>query len=177
MSDKPHLFYNKSPCCNNLLKLINDQNLKDKFIFHDVSDPNVLSKLPKSYTSVPILIVKNINMPLIGKEVFNWLETQKYIDLTSNNILKSSNPDFYVDPTIGKAYDVNCASIIDDDDDKMNTSLAYTKDWNKMTITNNMNVRYIDNKISYEVQQRKLQQLCQDRNNDLLKLMNNNKLF
>ena len=130
-----------------------------------MTDPNVIKKLPKSFTRVPILIVIGISMPLIGKEVFNWVETQKFIGLTANNINKSKNPDFKVDVTNGKTYNTNCAALNDADDDKLNTSLAYTYDWNKFQIGNNMNTTYIDNKISSEVHQRKLEQLLKDRIN------------
>lgn len=176
MSDKPHLFYNNLPCCKSLIKLIKDQGMYDHFQYHDASDPAVLSKLPKTFTRVPILVVKGCSIPLVGKEVFTWLESQKFLNLTANNITKSKNPEFRVDATIGKTYDSKGAALNDADDDKLNSSLAYTKDWDKM-ISANIGKRFIDGKISQDAQRQKLAQLESERNTDLMRIMDAHKNF
>ena len=176
MTDKPHLFYNNSKCCLKLLEILKLQNINDNFIYHDVSDPNVLKKLPPSFTTVPILIVKYIAMPLIGKEVFNWIETQKYIGLTANNITKSMNPEFRTEQSNGQQYIGNFCAINDEDDDKVNNTMVKIKDWDKLQITD-MNKRFIDNKLSCEIQQQKLKLLMEDRNIELNNIMNSHKKF
>lgn len=177
MSDKPRLFYNNTPCCERLMDLIEAENLKDMFVYHNVDDPKVASKIPKSFTRVPILIVKGITMPLIGKEVFNWINSRKYVDLQSIDVNKSSNPTFNATPHIGKAYDTNAAAIEDKDDKKMNSTLAYMEDWEKLRITSDMKKRFVDNKLSKEAQQKKLQDLVDSRQNELDRIMNDNKNF
>lgn len=177
MTTKPKLFYNGSECCTRLLNLINKENLNDEFKFYDTDDPAISSKLPETFTRVPILIVKGMNIQLIGKEVFNWIMSRKYLNLSSIDINKSTNPEFHETPHIGKAYNTNAAAMNDKDDKKMNSALAYTEDWEKLGITNNLKKRYIDNKLSQETQQRKLQKLVDSRNDELEKIMSQNKKF
>jgi len=177
MSEKAHLFYNDKACCRELWEKIKVNGTEDLYICHDVTDPKIFEKLPKSFTTVPILVVKGIAVPLVGKEVFNWVDTQKYINLTSNNINQLSNPDFYVDPTIGKPAPGNFSAIRDCDDKKMGHTSAYLEDIDKMTVTANMNKRYIDKKISKEVQEQKLKFLQQSRNTELANILNANKEF
>lgn len=175
---KHHLFYsNESVHCQNLLKLIKKNEATQCYNYYNIDDAVVRAKLPASITKVPTLIVKGIKKPLIGKEVFNWIETQQYINLTSNNINKVSNPDFYVDPTIGKAHSTNLAAIEDCDDKKMNTNITYVEDFDKIRVTADMNKRYIDRKINENIQKQKLDELIQTRNNDLLNILDTNKEF
>ena len=176
MTDKPHLFFNKSPCCQKLMEIIKSYGMENNFIYHDVSDPVVLSKIPSSFKRIPILIVKGCSIPLVGKEVFNWVESQQFMNLTSNNINKSSNPEFHVDPTIGKAYDNTGAAINDDDDDKFNASLAYVKDWDSL-ISNNVGKRFKDNKIMETDYKEQLEKLTMERNTTLSNIMDKHKNF
>lgn len=185
MSIKPRLFYNTKPCCEKLLNMINENGLEDEFIYHNVEDPAVIAKLPPSYTRVPILIVKGINGPLMGREVFIWLESQQYFNMKSNNIEKASpNLEFKAPTLLAKPIDTNSAAIgilngqvVDRDDKKMNQSYLYTEDWNKCKITNDLSKRYIDTKISEEAQQRKLAQIIEERNATLESIMDKNKKF
>lgn len=176
MTDKPHLFYNNLPCCMEIRKIIKEEGMENQFVYHDVTDPAVLSKLPPSFKRVPILVVKGIQIPLIGKEVFTWVETQKYINLTANNINTSRNPEFRADPSLGKSNDVNYAAYNDADDDKLNSDLASIKEFDR-TISNNLSKRFIDTRINSEAQQHKLQQLLLDRNTDLERIMESHKKF
>jgi len=177
MTDKPRLFYNSSPCCKRLMELITEELLIDIIIYHNVDDPQVQSRLPESFTRVPILIVKGISFPLIGREVFNWIHSRKYLNLTSIDINKSENPEFKETPHIGKNYNTNCAAIRDEDDKKMNSTLAYLEDWEKLRITSDMNKKFTDDKLSTETSQKKLEELVSSRSKDLEKIMNENKNF
>jgi hypothetical protein len=177
MSDRPRLFYNNTPCCNRLMDLIKDEDLMKDFMYHNVDDPNVANKLPESFNRVPILIVKGVTLPLIGKEVFNWIQSRKYLNIHTIDVDKSVNPIFVATPHIGKAYDTNAAAMEDADDKKMNTSLAYMEDWDKLRITSDLKRRFVDNKLSTEAQQRKLNELVSSRSSDLEKIMNQNKKF
>ena len=176
-SDRPHLFYNESPCCKKILSLISEQGAETNYIYHDVTNPDVFARLPASFTTVPILIVKGIKTPLIGKEVYNWIETQKYINLTTNNINQLSDPDFYVDPTIGRVTTGHFSAIRDQDDKKMDPTLLYVEDFDKQKVTDNMQKRYIDKKINSELQKQKLDMLLASRNEDLNAILNANKEF
>lgn len=176
-TQKPHLFYNESPCCKTILRLINQQNTNDDYIYHDVTNPEVFNKLPPSFTTVPILVVKGIKTPLLGKEVYNWIETQKFINITTNNITKLSNPEFYVDPTNGKTESGNFSAIRDQDDKKMAPGVLYCEDFDKQSVTENMNKRYIDKRINSELQKQKMESLLASRNEDLNAILNANKEF
>jgi hypothetical protein len=175
--DRPHLFYNGKKCCVELWAKIKSMGHENNYICHDVTDEKIFAQLPKSFTTVPILVVKGISVPLVGKEVFNWVDTQQYINIVANNITKLSNPDFYVDPTIGKPTSGNFSAIRDCDDKQMANNLTHIEDIDKIKYTPNMSKRYIDRKISSEVQQEKMQNLLASRNNDLLNIMNANKEF
>jgi|SaaInlStandDraft_6_1057023.scaffolds.fasta_scaffold10368_3 hypothetical protein len=175
--DRPHLFYNNKKCCQELWLKIKNFGHENNYICHDVTDEKIFAQLPKSFTTVPILVVKGISVPLVGKEVFNWVETQQYINLNANNITKLSNPDFYVDPTIGKQADGNFSAIKDCDDKKIAVNSAYIEDIDKIQYTPSMSKRYIDRKISTAAQQQKMQELLASRNNDLINIMNANKEF
>jgi len=176
MSDRPHLFFNNSPCCQNLMSIINKFGMQDDFIYHDVTDPVVLSKIPSSFKRIPILVVKGCSSPLIGKEVFVWVESRQYMNLTSNNITKSSNPEFYVDPTIGKPYDNIGAAIDDKDDDKFNTTMVYLEDWDKL-ISNNVGKKFKDTKITVDDYERQLNKLNNERNTILTDILDKHKNF
>lgn len=174
--NKPHLFYNNGPRCKELLAKINQRGMENNFIYHDVSDPKVQERLPKSYTSVPLLIIKGFSCALIGKEVFNWLEMSNCTNLESINVSTARNPEFYSDPTIGKPVIGNFSAIRDEDDKKMAPTTMYLEDVDK-TVTSNINKRFIDRKVSEEVHQQKLQQLMANRNMDLQNILNENKMF
>lgn len=174
--NKPHLFYNNGPRCKDLIRKINEYKMEDEFIYHDVADPNVQQRLPKSYTSVPLLFIKGFSSALIGKEVFNWVEMNNCINLDSIDVTTARNPDFYFDPSIGKPVQGNFSAIKDEDDKKMAPTSMYLEDVDKM-VTQNMNKRFIDKKVSEKVHQEKLQQLMTNRNDDLQNILNENKLF
>ena len=156
--------------------MINRNNMYDLFHYHDVTDPDVLSKLPPTFTRVPILIVKGCKIPLIGKEVFTWVQSQQYLNLSSTNITTSRNPEFKVDPSLGVSKDYKGAALRDEDDDKLISSLAHSDNWN-LHISKGINTRFIDSKIDISKQKEQLEKLERERNNDLQRIMDAHKSF
>lgn len=78
------LFYsNKCPHCKKLFKLIESKNLKDDFKLVNVDNNN---NIPKDITQVPTVIETDMNIVLTGKKVFEFVLSQKYFNLQSNNI-------------------------------------------------------------------------------------------
>ena len=175
-NNKPHLFYGNGPHSRQLLQKIKDYNMTDNFKYHDVTDPMVQERLPQSYTTVPLMVVKGFDSALIGKEVFNWVEMQHCTNLESINIKSAQNPKFRVDPTIGKPISGHFSAIRDEDDKKVDPNSMYLEDVDKM-ITNNIHNKFKDKKISEEVHQQKLQQLMQSRNVELQNILEQNKIF
>lgn len=177
VDDRPHLFYNDKRCCKELWMKIKTLGHENNYICHDVTDEKIFTQLPKSFTTVPILVVKGISIPLVGKEVFNWVDTQQYINLTANNITKLSNPEFHVDSTIGTPTCGNFSAIKDCDDKQMASNLTHIDDVDNIQFSSNMSKRYIDKKINIITQEHKMQELLKSRNNDLVNIMNANKEF
>ena len=67
-----------------------------------------------------------MNKPLIGKEVFNWIQSQQFINLSTNNITTTKNPNFKLETTNGRAQsnlcegrssDINYISLTDNEDE------------------------------------------------------------
>uniref|UniRef100_A0A6C0LYQ3 Glutaredoxin domain-containing protein n=1 Tax=viral metagenome TaxID=1070528 RepID=A0A6C0LYQ3_9ZZZZ len=91
------LFYsNKCEYCQQLLKTIKDNHLTG-FKFIDVDKIRV----PDSITQVPTLAIKSYNKPLVGKQVFDWIESQDYFNQITNNIkTRTSNKQPVVDNSL-----------------------------------------------------------------------------
>ncbi|QKF93981.1 hypothetical protein QKU48_gp0523 [Fadolivirus algeromassiliense] len=71
------LFYSqKCEYCRNLLLLLRNENLLCYFKLICVDDK--LDKFPPDM-QVPMMVVNNVNKPLIAQETFKWIEQIKYI--------------------------------------------------------------------------------------------------
>ena len=68
MNDCPTIPVPANP--SNKIKLSNTQ---DNYKYISVDDPNI--KLPAIIEKVPTLIVKGMNKPLVGNEVFTWIKS------------------------------------------------------------------------------------------------------
>lgn len=174
--NRPHLFYGNGTHSRELLQRLKKYGMEDDFIYHDVTDIKVQERLPPSYKTVPLMVVKGFSSALIGKEVFNWVELQHCTNLESIDVNKSRNPEFRVDPTIGKPVTGHFSAIRDEDDKKVDPTSMYLEDVDKM-VTQNIHNKYKDKKISQEVHQQKLQQLMQTRNVELQNILEQNKIF
>jgi len=149
------LFYSNNCIFSlNILQLINNENLDDKFIKIQVDDPINHDKI-KDITKVPTIITKEIQTPLVGKAAFEWIKNKKYFNQTTNNIkyaINILNPDIKSD--IDKlAYNINDTNKItdrytdiNDKNDKIidnqNNLLTYNKLLDNVPITNNNNIKF-----------------------------------
>lgn len=80
------LFYsNKCIFSINLLNIISNEDLDDKFIKIDVDDPKNKDKL-FGIQKVPTIITKEIKSQLVGKAAFEWVKNKKYFHQITNNI-------------------------------------------------------------------------------------------
>lgn len=72
------LFYsNRCPTCANLTTLMKNSNLLQYFKL--VCVDGRLKEMPPNLTTVPTLMVANVNKLLVGKETFQWVETMRFI--------------------------------------------------------------------------------------------------
>ena len=185
MSHKPRLFYKNGDCCERLFALIDKESDRKNFITHDVEDPDVSKRLPSTYKKVPILVVKGMKQPLIGREVFVWVSSQKYMNMNTHDVNnKSELHEFRVPKLLAREYDTNSAAldikngtVVEKDDKKMNQTMLYFEDWDKAQISSDMTKRYKDTRLKDEVQQKKLKQLEQERNITIESIMDKNKKF
>jgi len=73
-----------------------NEGLLQNFIPYCVD--NRLNKIPKYVKIVPTMIVSNINKPLLPKEAFEWVQSQKFLrnkkngKNNSNNLIKKNVP-------------------------------------------------------------------------------------
>ena len=168
-----HILFYSDKCihCIKLLKII--ENNKDNFKFIDVDNKN--TKIPAIIEKVPTLIVKGMNKPLIGKEVFSWINAQQFLNLETNNINNVKNPIFSVDINQNpNTKDINYISINDNDDDLNKTIVNFNK-INEIFITEDINKIIKDFKINKDLQNQKLDQLLNNRTNQIDSILNFNK--
>jgi hypothetical protein len=155
---------------------INTQNIIDLFKIVSVDDKNI--KIPDIIVSVPTLIVKGINKPLVGKEVFLWLEAQQFLNIKTNNIMNINNPTFKIENQImgmGIEQDMNYISL--NNNEELNKKLVQFNKMNEIFITEDINKKIKDNKITNESQNNRLIQLLNNRSLQIETLLNNNKNF
>jgi hypothetical protein len=177
------LFYsNKCIFCINLLQIINNEALDDKFIKIDVDDPNNKDKL-FGIQKVPTIITKETKAQLVGKAAFEWVKNKKYFYQITNNINYSNtiiNPDINSD--IDKlAHNNKNENIITDkytdvndnkDDDKL---LLYNNISEDVPITKNIDKNFkitdkkIGNTLNSQIQKyieiRNMMNQCNNNNN------------
>lgn len=96
MPPKPNviLFFSKN--CQYCEQIIQTIKLKQVNVVKMI-DVDVAT-VPNSINQVPTLIVKGFIKPLVGKQVFDWIESLEYFDQHTNNInVKYSNKQLEVD--------------------------------------------------------------------------------
>jgi hypothetical protein len=180
-----HILFFSDNCfhCTNLINLIHTSKTFDNYKFISVDNPSI--KIPEIIEKVPTLIVKGMNKPLIGKEVFNWIQSQQFINLSTNNITTTKNPNFKLETTNGRAQsnlcegrssDINYISLTDNEDE-LNKKLVNFNKLNELFITEDINKVIKDHKINQELQSKKLSQLLGDRTNQIDVILNYNKQF
>jgi hypothetical protein len=160
--------------CNNLIQSIRIKDILELFKIISVDDKNI--KIPPIIVSVPTMIVRGINKPLIGKEVFSWLDAQQFLNIKTNNITNEIvNPIFHVDNMKAIELDINYISF--NNNDELNKKLVQFNKMNEIFITDDINKKIQDNKINNEIQNKKLNQIINNRNLQIETLLNNNKNY
>jgi hypothetical protein len=182
--NKHILFYSdKCPHCFKLLQTIKYLGSQDNYKYISVDNPTG-PKLPDIITDVPTLIVKGMNRPLVGREVFTWIESLQYMYLNTNNITTVKNPNFTskIDLSLnshGSSIDINFISLTDNDDELNKKIVSFNK-LNEIFVTDNftsLNEKIIDSKIKKELQDKKLNELLTNRTCDLDNILSLNKQF
>ena len=176
MSTNKHILFYSNKCqhCINVLSLIQANGKQENYKYILVDDKSI--KLPDIIEKVPTLIVKGMNKPLVGKEVFTWISSQQYINLETNNITTIKNPNFKVDSLIANTIDVNYISLTENDDE-LNKKIVKFNKINDMFITDDINKIIKDQKINEELQTKKLSQLLTSRTLQIDNILNLNKQF
>ena len=174
-TNKYILFYsNKCQYCINLLSLIKSSGQQDNYKYISVDDQSI--KLPDIIQKVPTLIVKGMNKPLVGKEIFSWISSQEYMNISTNNMTTTKNPNFKVDSLIANTIDINYISLTENDDD-LNKKIVQFNKLNEIFITEDINKIIKDQKINEELQTKKLSQLLINRTSQIDNILNLNKQF
>ena len=166
-----YLFYsNFCQYSNELLKLIIDNNLKNQFKFICIEDNNV--NIPSFITSVPSIIVNNINKLLVGNEAFEWIKLQKYINISTCNSTIKINDNML--PVNKNEINIDNSKIsFTYIEDNIDISLNKFRDINveDNIIKNN----YQEEKITLDQQNLLISKELNKRNNDIQILFNNSK--
>jgi hypothetical protein len=179
--NKHILFYSdRCPHCVNLLHKIKYLDTQDNYKYISVDNLSG-PKLPDIITDVPTLIVKGMNRPLVGREVFTWIDSLQYMHLNTNNITTVKNPDFTskIDLSLnshGTSVDINFISLTENDDELNKKIVSFSK-LNELFITDDINKIIVDSKIKKELQDKKLSELLTNRTYDLDNILNLNKQF
>ena len=176
MSLSKHILFYSNKCehCLKLVSLIQLNGLNDNFKYILVDDSQV--KLPDIIEKVPTLIIKGMNKPLVGKEVFTWINSQEFINLKTNNISVVKNPKFTPDKILSNTIDINYISLTDNDDE-LNKKIVQFNKLNEMFITDDISKVIKDNKINEKLQTEKLSELLQNRTHQIDNILNLNKKF
>jgi hypothetical protein len=83
------LFYStKCNTCKHIFTLLQNENIKNEnllsyFKLICIDDPN--NKIPNIVTEVPTMIVTTINKPMIAKEIFEWIQSVKFMKQSNAN--------------------------------------------------------------------------------------------
>ena len=172
-----HILFYSEKCnhCSVLLTTITNTSTQDNYKFISVDNSSI--KIPEIITKVPTLIVRGMNKPLVGKEVFSWINSQQFMNLSTNNINKNTNnPKFKSDNTLANTIDINYVSLNGTDDD-MNKKIVKVNKFNDILITDDINKVIKDHKINQELQNSKLSQLLNNRTSQIETILNFNKSF
>ena len=84
------IFYSKiCNVCAQLLKILHNENMLGIFKLICVDDK--IDTLPKSIKVVPTMIVSSINKPLEGKEIFEWINSRKFVKSQKNKNIENDD--------------------------------------------------------------------------------------
>ena len=75
MNNQHILFYSER--CPHCEKFYNLLQITRKLSLFRLVCVDKLQRVPKGITSVPTIIIPGYNTPLVGDNVFNWLESQR----------------------------------------------------------------------------------------------------
>lgn len=161
-----------------LLQKLQDENMINEFKLIDIKKIKVL---PKIITSVPTIIVKDINRPLVGIHAFNWIENTKYFYQKTNNIknvvrFPPTNNKSFGNKGYNKGDKMfdDYASLNDSDDEKITKEKFITSKSNNYKIMEKQEI-IKDVKVNQDIQQRKLNELMLLRNKQLEAIISNEK--
>ena len=160
------------------IKKLHDENMLKEFRLVNVLE---LKEIPPMITNIPTIIVKNVNVPLTGIKAFAWLENSKYFYQQTNNINNKVNQiNISQDNSISndkttKKITEDLANLKDEDDDKV-TKTKFNGAKQNISITNTDDIKHTisDQKISQDVQMKRLNELVMLRKMQINNIMNNN---
>ena len=171
------LFYsNKCHYSNLFLNKLKDENMINDFKLINVLEVKNID-IPDIITSVPTIIVKNINTPLVGINAFNWLDNNKFFYQKTNNInnkIKPCNVNYdYL--TIDHNKNKDFANLDDREDDK-SIDIKFNRALNVINITEMGNIenKIKEDKIKEDIYDKKLNELLILRKMQMKQLQNNN---
>jgi len=160
------------------IKKLHDENMLQEFKLINILE---LKEIPPMITNIPTIIVKNINVPLTGIKAFAWLENSKYFYQQTNNINNKVNQininqdnSISNDKTNNKKTD-DFANLKDEDDDKV-TKTKFNGATQNISITNINDIRQTvsDQKLSQDIQIKRLNELMMVRKMQISSIINNN---
>lgn len=161
------LFYSSVGCLysEQILKKIKDEKLIDNFKLINVYELYKSGKqIPSEITETPTMIIYNIPKPLVGAEAFDWIDNHKYFYQKTNNV---NNVKIAI-PIITECKDAadlkknDEFANIKDNDDEETTKKKYNGATQNNLITNSE--KYItEQKMTMEIQNKKLQELLLQR--------------
>ena len=177
---KPVLFYSRlCPYCSNAINIIMNNNTRNNYRLLCVDDPNF--KMSEHVKNVPTLFAKELNKPLVGAEVINWIQSNDFFNIPTNNVqYTKSNPIklFSIDNELQKTAITKDTNLIawSGNDDEMNKTSAKFNEITQMYITNT-DKHIIDSKMNKFLQEQKLNTLEQGRKNQIDDILSKNKKF
>jgi len=172
------LFYsNKCHYSNLFLNKLKDENMINDFKLINVLE--VKNKdIPDIITSVPTIIIKNINTPLVGINAFNWLDNNKFFYQKTNNINNKIKPCNVNYDYLTIDNNNNIFANLDDKEDEKNIDVKFNRALNLTNITEMGNIenKIIEDKIKEETYNKKLNELLLLRKKQMsqLQIQNNN---
>jgi hypothetical protein len=108
-----------------------DNNQSRNIMLKSIKLVNIstLKKIPEQITTIPTIIVENINVPLSGLDAFSWLDNSKFFYQQTNNIKNNIRHLNIVNDTthvtnINSINKNSFANLKDEDDDK-ETNMKY----------------------------------------------------
>jgi hypothetical protein len=179
MSNLHLLFYASSGCeySNLFIKKIKEEDMLNLFKLIDVLELHRKGqKIPPEITNTPTIIIQNTITPLTGADAFAWVENSKYFYQKTNNIHHAAKAVTYVpkntdESTEGADLKKNeeFANIKDADDEEI-TKKKYNGATQNVSITNSASHQSVtDQKMTQDVQNKRLQELLNLRNMQLAK--------